>query len=272
LVELVTLAREKAAWANQALDSWPNKLKHGDVPQALAYLGSSRLPSDENQNSQSSLDSDFTAAIQAIQERRPEWEIASLAAPLGEARISATVAAVEKQAKQTDETNRRIDKNLRDLDQLVKQFMLALHGLIRAVGELGTTSSELSPPLVRSEEIDHVAGLLRQWAETIPTYLQTLRDYQACRKDFTVRRENREAQDNQKTAWLYELRVHLNSETSDRHRQRSQHFFFGMLGAQAGTAIASLALAARHKSSLWGLASLAGLAALAFSIYVYLFV
>jgi hypothetical protein len=44
-----------------------------------------------------------------------------------------------------------------------------------------------------------------------------------------------------------------------------------MLCAQAGVAIASLALAARQKSVLWAIAGLAGVTALVFSSYVYLY-
>ena len=44
-----------------------------------------------------------------------------------------------------------------------------------------------------------------------------------------------------------------------------------MLAAQAGVTIATLSLAVKHKSLLWGLASLAGVGAIAFSIYVHLY-
>ena len=102
--------------------------------------------------------------------------------------------------------------------------------------------------------------------------LEVLRDYQAARKDFTARRYGGEANTNRATAGPYELRVYKAGDTSDRYRIRSQRFFYGMLCAQAGVAISSLALAARRRSTLWGLAGLAGLTALIFSIYIYLYV
>jgi hypothetical protein len=45
-----------------------------------------------------------------------------------------------------------------------------------------------------------------------------------------------------------------------------------MLGAQAGVTIATFSLAVRRGSWLWGLAASAGLAAVTFAAYVYLFV
>jgi hypothetical protein len=45
-----------------------------------------------------------------------------------------------------------------------------------------------------------------------------------------------------------------------------------MLAAQAGVTVATLALALRRRSVLWSLAATAGLAAVAFAGYVYLFI
>ena len=66
-------------------------------------------------------------------------------------------------------------------------------------------------------------------------------------------------------------RVHLNSLTSDRHRTRSKLFFFSMLAAQAGVTIASLSLAVQKRNVLWALAGVAGIAAVTFSGWVYLY-
>ena len=45
-----------------------------------------------------------------------------------------------------------------------------------------------------------------------------------------------------------------------------------MLAAQAGVTIATFAIALERKSWLWGLAASAGLAAVTFAAYVYMFV
>jgi hypothetical protein len=60
---------------------------------------------------------------------------------------------------------------------------------------------------------------------------------------------------------LYEIQVRQSSAESDRHRVRSKQFFYGMLCAQAGVTIATLAIAVRRQSLMWGLASAAGLCA-----------
>ena len=88
----------------------------------------------------------------------------------------------------------------------------------------------------------------------------------------TARRYRIEAEYNQQTADLLEVLVRKNSTNSDRHRFRSQQFFIGMLCAQAGVTVSSLSLAARKRNVLWALAGLAGLVALGFSLFVYLFV
>ena len=45
-----------------------------------------------------------------------------------------------------------------------------------------------------------------------------------------------------------------------------------MLGAQLGVIISTFALAARKRNLLWSLAAGAGLVAVAFAVYVYLYV
>jgi hypothetical protein len=92
------------------------------------------------------------------------------------------------------------------------------------------------------------------------------------RLNFNSDRYQREADYNQILAQLYEVQVRRQGFTSERHRQRSKQFFFGMLGAQAGVTIATFSLAVRRRNLLWGLAASAGLAAVTFAAYVYMFV
>jgi hypothetical protein len=92
------------------------------------------------------------------------------------------------------------------------------------------------------------------------------------RLEFNANRYQREAQYNQVLAELYEVQVRREGFLSDRHRERSKEFFYGMLGAQAGVTIATFSLAVKRKSLLWGLAATAGLLAVSFAAYVYLFV
>jgi len=90
------------------------------------------------------------------------------------------------------------------------------------------------------------------------------------RMRFAARRYDVEAELNQNIANLLELQVRKANLSAERHQQRSGEFFCGMLAAQAAVIIATFALAARQRNALWTLAALAGVAAIAFAGYVYL--
>jgi hypothetical protein len=98
------------------------------------------------------------------------------------------------------------------------------------------------------------------------------RDFSGARLRYTALRYETEARLNQAVANVYELQVRKNNISAERHHKRSQKFFFGMLAAQAAVIIATLALAARQRSLLWSIAAGAGIAAILFAIYVYLYV
>lgn len=89
---------------------------------------------------------------------------------------------------------------------------------------------------------------------------------------FNAERYDHEAQLNASVARLYELQVRKTNLKAQRHHMRSQRFFFGMLAAQMGVIISTLAMAAKKRSLLWSLAAGAGLVAVVFAIYVYLYV
>jgi hypothetical protein len=101
-----------------------------------------------------------------------------------------------------------------------------------------------------------------------PTEL--VRDVTAARLQYTASRYDSEARLNQAVANLYELQVRQSNMAAERHHRRSERFFLGMLAAQAAVVIATFSLAARQRSLLWGLAAGAGVAAIAFAVYVYL--
>jgi len=71
---------------------------------------------------------------------------------------------------------------------------------------------------------------------------------------------------------LYEARVRVVTAISDKHRRRSENFFYAMLVAQIGAVVSSLALARRQNSSLWLIAGLAGAVAVGFGAFVQLMV
>ena len=101
---------------------------------------------------------------------------------------------------------------------------------------------------------------------------ELVRDVTAARLRYSAARYEVEARLNQAVANLYELQVRMSNMAAERHHRRSERFFFGMLAAQAAVITATFALAARQRSILWGLAAGAGVAAIAFAVYVYLWV
>ena len=96
------------------------------------------------------------------------------------------------------------------------------------------------------------------------------RDLAAAKMRFLGLRYDAEAALNQHIGYLLELQVRKANLSADRHHRRSQKFFFGMLAAQAGVIVSTFAMAARKRNLLWTLAATAGIAAVAFAIYVYL--
>lgn len=98
------------------------------------------------------------------------------------------------------------------------------------------------------------------------------RDYIAARLRVQAQRYDAEAALNQSIGSLYELQVRKYNLSAERYHRRSQRFFFGMLAAQAGVVLSTLAMAAQRRSLLWAVAAVAGTIAIAFAIYVYLFV
>jgi hypothetical protein len=98
------------------------------------------------------------------------------------------------------------------------------------------------------------------------------RDYTAARMRVQAQRYDIESDLNRSIGSLYELQVRKNNLSAERHHRRSERFFFGMLAAQAGVVLSTLAMAAQRRSLLWAVAACAGSIAIAFAVYVYLFV
>jgi hypothetical protein len=101
---------------------------------------------------------------------------------------------------------------------------------------------------------------------------RTFRDFSAARLRYTASRYDAEARLNQAIAGIYELQVRQNNYSAEKHQRRSGKFFYGMLAAQLAVIISTFAIAARQRSFLWSIAAAAGVAAIAFAAYVYLYV
>ena len=98
------------------------------------------------------------------------------------------------------------------------------------------------------------------------------RSFAVARLRYTVARYDTEARLNQAIAGVYELQVRQNNYSAEKHQRRSGKFFYGMLAAQLAVIISTFAIAARQRRFLWSIAAAAGLAAIAFATYVYLYV
>jgi hypothetical protein len=98
------------------------------------------------------------------------------------------------------------------------------------------------------------------------------RSFSAARLRYTATRYDAEARLNQVIASVYELQVRKSNASAEKHHRRSGKFFYGMLAAQLAVIIATFAIAARQRNFLWSVAAAAGLAAISFSVYVFLYV
>lgn len=88
--------------------------------------------------------------------------------------------------------------------------------------------------------------------------------------DLEERRYRVESRLNQGIGNLYEVRVKVSTAESDKHRRKSENFFYSMLGAQIGATAASLGLARKRQPLMWLLAGFVGLLAIGYGGYVFL--
>jgi hypothetical protein len=130
-----------------------------------------------------------------------------------------------------------------------------------------------------NQAIDHLESLLARQAASLQgkaaspgSGASLTRDFTAARLRYAALRYEVEARLNQSIATFYELQVRKSNISAERHHNRSQRFFFGMLAAQLGVIVSALAMAARQRNLLWSIAAAAGLLAIAFAVYVYLYV
>lgn len=99
-----------------------------------------------------------------------------------------------------------------------------------------------------------------------------LRDFTAARIRYAAARYDAEARLNQAVAYVLELQVRKSNIAAERHHRRSGKFFLGMLAAQAAVVVSTFSLAAQQRNFLWIVAAMAGVVAIAFAIYVFLYI
>ena len=98
------------------------------------------------------------------------------------------------------------------------------------------------------------------------------RDFARLRLGYSAMRYDAEAAMNRAVANLFEVQVRQSNLAAERHHRRSMRFFYGMLAAQAAVIVSTFAMAARKRNLLWSLAAAAGVGAIGFAAYVFLYI
>jgi hypothetical protein len=216
-------------------------LESGGGKQAMTFLQSGEVPGVP---AGLTLDSQTRAAIEGVETSMPDAEMTGLLAHLSLNSLDATLKAARDQAQAFDAVTKPVNQAIDQVDNL-----LAREATLRqnpSAGGAANSASRAGSALVR--------------------------DFTAARLRYAASRYEVEARLNQTIANLYELQVRKSNISAQNHHLRSQRFFFGMLAAQAGVIISTFAMAARNRNLLWSLAAGAGLVAIAFALYVYLFI
>ncbi len=203
--------------------------------QALGFLRRGDLPPV---GKAAALDPAIKATEDAVGGLKPEIEIKLLMAQVTTKALDDALSAAQDLAQDFDSATKPINNAVDQLDNLVARE----EGLARGASTAPATGPSLA------------------------------RDFTAARLRYAALRYETEARLNQSIANLYELQVRKSNISAERHHARSQRFFFGMLAAQLGVIVSTLAMAAKQRNVLWAIAAAAGLLAIAFAVYVYLYV
>jgi hypothetical protein len=247
-----------------------NTVLSSDSLTALIGPQQEARPDKQQGEEQSAATAQLKQILADIQKRRPEKEIAPLVLSLPEETLDEAIAAADRKADTVAKKGKVTEYALEKVDKLVdRQLALAQEFL----GPYAGLAPELSSfdETVPTDAMARQIRSLERHAQTIRQMSDKLRlSYKAARHSFTARRYEDDARSNQDAAYLYEVKAYLSSARSDRHLIRSRNFMYAMLVAQAGVTIATLALAVRQKSLMWGVATAAGLIAISIGVYVYL--
>ena len=248
IVELhpLTAAGLKAAaeqWPAQPSESEAAKVRTEmlamlDSPagqQALTFLQRGEVP---QAGAAPVLDPNLKAALDAVENLTPESQVVPLLAKVSLKTLDEALLAARDRAQAFDTATKPVNQTIDQLENLLARQ----------------------------------AASLEAKASSPASGASLTRDFTAARLRYAALRYEVEARLNQAIASFYELQVRKSNISAERHHNRSQRFFFGMLAAQLGVIVSTLAMAARQRNLLWALAAAAGLLAVAFAIYVYLYV
>jgi Domain of unknown function (DUF4337) len=179
---------------------------------------------------------------------------AAAARPVLPSAVQATLAALE--ASKSDEEVARLIVGIRGA---------VLDGALREMQ---------AHALAVDAALQTVTQVIDSWEKHLAARVDSplRRDFVSARMNYHALRYDAEARVNQFIAELFELQVRSSNLAAERHHRRSSRFFYGMLAAQLGVIVSTLAMAAQRRNLLWSIAAAAGTVALAFTVYVLLFV
>jgi hypothetical protein len=251
-------------------ERWVQQMSRGEIEKTFAYLTGKKLPQG---GPPLVIDPGIEKAARAIQARRPDSEVTPLISSLSDTALRQAIEAAEDRVQAIEAVNKPVSQAVQQLGLFVQEEVGAARSFLRAVRNVTTVTADLpagdAKPLA---ELRQVAAALGRSADAVRASAgQLSADFLAAEDGYTALRYEREARANEETAAMYEVQVRKSAFTSERHRARSKSFFYGMLAAQAGVTVASFALAVKHRNLLWSLATLAGLGAVLFGVYVYLY-
>ena len=264
--------RLRGALQRNSLDLLQSTVELHPLTAAALKTAAEQLPAQTNQPEAAKVRTEMLAALDspAGQQALSCLERGELpqvgAAPAPDPVVKSALDAVE---------NLKPEPEIKPL--LAQVSNQALDEALRAARDHVQTLDTAAKPV--NNTIDQIENLVARQAacrQAIPSSpasgASLTRDFIAARLRYAALRYEVEARLNQAIANLYELQVRKSNISAERRHNRSQRFFFGMLGAQLGVIISTLAMAARQRNLLWSLAAAAGLLAIAFAIYVYLYV
>lgn len=255
-------------------DTLTEEITEGEPRQSITYLKSFL---DSNQpppvKSTPIEDPRIREALEGISQRKTDEELAPVLRQIDPEAIRQALATVQADADAFEQECQTVSKALNRIDQSVSEELTIVRAFHQSVGAVEAALAEVAALSEKVPSLGTTLSDIRRADAVIGSAAEALyHRFLEVQQSFTARRYSVEAVYNKKAADLYEVQVRKHSTTSDRHRLRSQQFFYGMLCAQAGVTVSSLSLAARKRNVLWALAGLAGLVALGFSLFVYLFV
>jgi hypothetical protein len=217
-------------------------------------------------------DDTIEAAVNGVERHIPDAEMAPLVLGIDEPKLQKAIADAEANIHAFDDATDTVKKPLRTISKWVNQLIELSRSFTRPADRLLTALDDAqdadNPKLA---ELHRAARRVARRADALRTTADRLNtDFASAELAYTDRRYEREASYNHDAAVLYEVQKHRSSAQSDRYVDRSRFFFYGMLAAQVGVTISTLALAVRQKSILWGLATVAGVVAVLVGGYLLL--